>query len=122
MKHIEEYECNTFTIKISKAEAFEIANDITNDDLEVMFLNTMKGIDDWGEMSNVNKGLTKGTSWNIFAHQFNPELKYSYITKCNMVREFGDFLPDELRLKKVPSKTEVRVKTIHQEPNFSNWV
>lgn len=107
--------------KITKKEALEIAHNISNDNLETMFMNAMEGIEEWGETSYVNKGMTKGTSWNILAQNFDPEEKYGYSAKCNMVREFGNFLPEDLRVKN-PPESIFKVNVIHQEPNFDNWV
>jgi len=107
--------------KITKKEAFEIAHDISNDDLETMFINAMKGIEDWGETSYVNNGMTKGTAWNILGQHFNPGQNYGYSAKCNTVREFGNFLPKDVRIEN-PPKPKCKVNVIHQEPNFDDWV
>jgi len=106
---------------MTKKEAVEIAKTVTNGQLEEMFMNAMVDMPYWEDRSDVNKGITKGAAWNIFAKDFNPEGKHANIAKINMIREFGDFLPKEVRIEK-PPKTKLKLKVIHQEPNFDNWV
>ena len=109
---------------MTKQEAKEIAKTITNDQLEDMFNDVMKHYGHnnmWGDTATINKSITKGTAWNIFAKDFNPEEKYSNIAKFNMVREFGDMLPDNIRIK-TPPKGRVNINVVHQEPNFDKWV
>jgi hypothetical protein len=108
---------------MTKKEAIEIAKTVTNDQLEEMFVEVMKHYGEyslWGETAKVNKGMTKGTAWNIFGKDFNPDLKYSNIAKCNMVREFGDCLPDNVRIK-YPPKSDIIINVVHQEPDFDKW-
>ena len=96
--------------------AREIAGTITNEQIKQMFNNAKVKITDWTKTSVVNKGMTKGTAWNILTKDFNLEVKYHILGKINMVREFGEFLPDEIK----PGKKEKRqfIKPTHQEPRF----
>ena len=97
--------------------ARELADRITNDELLQMFDNAKEGITDWKKISNVNKGLTKGMAWNILAKNFDVKTSYHALAKCNMIREFGEFLPDHLRQSKQVRKPPVQ-HVCHQDPDF----
>lgn len=100
---------------MNKTEAKKIAETITNEELGVMFENAKKGITDWSKVSNLNKGLSKGVAWNILASDFDVSKKYNNLVKNNMVREFGEFLPDYLKPTK---KNKPQINVVHQEPKF----
>jgi hypothetical protein len=95
--------------------AKQIAEKITNQQLKEMLDKAKIGVENWTKTSNVNKGLTKGAAWNILAAGFDVNMEYHWLTKLNMIREFGNFLPDELKPKK---KDKPHIKPIHQQPNF----
>lgn len=101
---------------MNRPDARKIAETITNEQLLEMFNAAKANIKDWTKVSNVNKGLTKGTSWNILAKDFDVNKTYHILAKTNMVREFGEFLPNNLK----PSKKSKRnpIPPIHQEPQF----
>lgn len=96
-----------------------IAEKITNKQLKDMFDSAKNNITDWTKISCVNKYMTKGTSWNILAKDFNVETKYGLLVKTNMIREFGEFLPQEFvdQYKTTPQK-KINIPPIHQEPIF----
>ena len=96
--------------------AEQIAEHITNKQLLQMFNNAKAGVKDWTVVSICNKGFTKGVAWNILAKKFDINYKYHILAKTNMVREFGEFLPDELKPKK-KEKKQVKL-LIHQNPVF----
>lgn len=98
----------------------QIAEKITNEQLLQMFINAKNNIKDWNVVSNVNKGLTKGTAWNILAKDFNVNIYYNNLTKINMIREFGEYLPEELKIKNVKNVSVITL--IHQEPNFDKFI
>lgn len=102
---------------MNKKEAKGVAEIISNEQLEEMFDNSSKGITNWTVPSIVNKGLTKGVAWNILARDFDTSVEYHLLTKINMIREFGKFLPNEF---KVSRKKEIGFisQPIHQEPIF----
>ena len=82
-----------------------------------MFYNAKEQIKDWTKVSSINKIMTKGFSWNILARDFDVDYNYHILSKTNMVREFGEFLPDEL--KSLPMiKQELEKEPLHQEPIF----
>lgn len=102
---------------MNKNTAKSIAETITNEQLSQMFAAAKEGIKDWSKVSVVNKGMTKGVAWNILAKDFDLTKNYHILAKINMVREFGDFLPDELKPKKKESGT--KKAPFHQDPDFS---
>lgn len=100
---------------MNRYNAKQIAEVITNEQLKLMFDTAKKQITDWEKVSIVNKSFTKGTAWNILANKFDVTKKHHILGKINMVREFGEFLPEELKPKK---KVKVYPTPIHQEPIF----
>ena len=101
---------------MNKKQAKEIAETITNEQIKQMFDNAKEKITDWTKTSLVNKGMTKGLVWNILSKDFNLETKYHLLEKINMVREFGEFLPDELKPKKKKKRQFTHPR--HQDPHF----
>jgi hypothetical protein len=95
--------------------AKQIAEKITNEQLQEMFNKAKTGIKDWTKTSSVNKGLTKGAAWNILAEKFDVNAKHHILAKTNMVREFSEFLPDELKPQK---KAKMEFTPTHQIPKF----
>lgn len=95
--------------------AKEIAETITNEQLQNMFDAAKVGISDWTVVSSVNKGMSKGAAWNILASDFDVNHNYHPIAKTNMVREFGDFLDDSFKPAK---KIKTTITPVHQEPKF----
>jgi len=102
---------------MNRRQSREIAENITNEQIKQMFNNAKAKITDWTKVSLVNKGMTKGVAWNILAKDFDLETKHHIVAKTNMVREFGEFLPNELK----PKKKEKRLFTepTHQDPIFA---
>jgi hypothetical protein len=100
---------------MNRNDAKKIAQTITNEQLLEMFVQAEKNIKDWTKVSTVNKGMTKGTAWNILAKNFDVTHKYHNMAKVNMLREFGDFLHDNLKIIK-PKKNPIT--TVHQEPEL----
>lgn len=101
---------------MNKRDAKIISKTITNEQLELMLENAKVDINDWTKVSNNNKGMTKGSVWNILCKDFNVDHEYIDIVKYNMIREFGDYLPTELKIKKEENKG--KIKPFHQEPLF----
>jgi len=102
---------------MNKKDARKIAETITNEELKEMFDCAKIGITDWTKVSNVNKGMTKGVSWNILAKDFDINKTHHILAKINMIREFGEFLPDQIKPKRDSKKLSGN-PPIHQEPNF----
>jgi len=99
--------------------ARKIAETITNEQIKKMLETAKDGIQDWTKASSVNKGISKGVGWNILAKDFDVEKEYHILAKINMVREFGEFLPVELKPEKKQKAAPGNV--VHHEPDFSNY-
>jgi len=100
---------------MNRRDARTIADTITNQQLADMLESAKNGIQDWTKRSAVNKSFSLGVSWNILGKDFDPEKNHHTLAKKNMIWEFGDFLPDELK----PSKNKKSLpKVQHQEPVF----
>lgn len=102
---------------MNRPDARKIAEYITNDQLKQMFENAKKNTTDWKQVSYVNKIMTKGTAWNILFGAFRPDGNNHVLGKTNMVREFGEFLPEEFKPKKFKKKS-LSITAHHEEPNF----
>ena len=89
---------------MNKQDAKIIAETITNEQLQTMFNTAKVGIKDWTKVSNVNKGITKGVAWNVLAKDFDTKTSHHILAKRNMIREFGEFLPEELKIQKVAKR------------------
>jgi len=100
---------------MNKSEAKRLGMMVSNQELLLMFDNAKCNITDWTKVSKVNKGMTKGTAWNILAKDFDVEIKYHYIAKVNMLREFGEYFPN---YEKPVKKTKPNINVVHQEPKF----
>lgn len=101
---------------MNRADSKKIAETISNEQLKDMFEKAKSLITDWTKVSNVNKGMTKGAAWNILASNFDVNEKYHKLAKYNMLREYGEYLPDELKPVK---KVKITPSYIHhEEPKF----
>ena len=102
---------------MNKSNAKKIAETITFNQLQEMFNNAKNNIDDWTKVSSVNKSMTIGTTWNILFVGLKPAVINQKHALINMIWEFGDYLPDEVKItNKTKEKSEVKVT--HQEPKF----
>lgn len=104
---------------MTRHEAMNLADKITNEQLLQMFKSAKDNIKNWTDPSKVNRGLTKGAAWNVLAKYFNVNKDYILIIKYNMIREFGKYLPDEL--KPTRAKRTIQSNPSHQESNFDNY-
>lgn len=101
---------------MKRSDANKIAKTISNVGLMAMVENAKKSITDWTKISICNKSLTKGTAWNILCKDFTLTSYVHNLGKINMIREFGEFLPEHIKpIKKVKP---VILNPIHQEPIF----
>lgn len=105
---------------MQRHEAKKIAEIISVEDLKQMFINAQNGIKDWTKVSVVNLGITKGTAFNILSAEGINE-NTSRIAKTNMVREFGEWIPNYKAERKIKLS---KIKPIHQEPVAlkSDWL
>lgn len=102
---------------MNKLNAKKIAETITFNQLQEMFNNAKENITDWTKVSSVNKNLTIGTTWNILFVGLKPEILRQPLALKNMIWEFGDYLPNDLKVKIQVSKKQ-NIKVTHQEPKF----
>ena len=84
---------------MNRTDARRIAETITNQQLKEMFDSAKENIKDWTTTSSVNKGFTKGLAWNILTAAFDVNEEQHILSKTNMIREFGEFLPNSLKVK-----------------------
>ena len=104
---------------MNKKDAKELSKTVTNQQLLEMLENAKNQIVDWNVRSSVNKSLNKGAAWNILAKDFDVNRNHHQLTKQNLIREFGDYLPERYKPIK-ENKKEIPIK-FYQEPDFSNW-
>lgn len=102
---------------MNKLNAKKIAETITFSQLQEMFNSAKENITDWAAVSNVNKQMTKGTAWNILFVGLKPETMLHPMAIKNMIWEFGDYLPNNLKVQK-KSNDKSNVIVTHQEPKF----
>jgi len=103
---------------MNRQYARKLAETITNAELMEMLNNAKSGITNWKQTSCVNKSLTKGVAWNVLGKDFTLETSRHVIAKTNMIREFGDYLPEHLRHPKKAKKKKVAL--VHEEPIFAD--
>jgi len=97
---------------MNRNEAKELAQTVSIYELKEMFVNAQNGITDWTKISSVNKGLTKGTSFNILTTGgINKDTHM--MARINMIREFGEWLPNYQKKLSVIREQPI---PIHQEP------
>ena len=105
---------------MNKRDAAKIAETITNEQIQEMFNNAKENITDWTVVSSVNKSMSKGAVWNILAKGFNPDVINTpnrSLGVRNMVWEFGDYLPDNIKIRKsIKHKSDAFV--YHKDPIF----
>lgn len=102
---------------MNRADAKKIAETITRDQLGSMLERAKHGVENWKAMSSVNPHLTKGASWNILSPAFERGGRLSKPAITNMIHEFGDFLPEALKPKRLTAGNPA-IDPWHEEPNF----
>lgn len=102
---------------MDRTTAKKIASTITNDAILEMLNMAKNRITDWNKISKVNKCMTVGAAWCVLAEDFDTNKEYSVWLKTNIIREFGEFLPESLmpiKSKKQPFNGNV----YHKDPPF----
>lgn len=97
---------------MNRHQAKELAQTATPQQLKQMFINAQNNIKDWTKPSRVNKGLTKGTAFNILSACIK-DTSRDKLAITNMIHEFGEYLPD-YEEKILPARE--KPKPHHQEP------
>lgn len=103
-------------MKPTKAESAKLADLVTQTDLMRMFKNAQTGIQDWRVASTNNKGISKGVAYNILKG-----VKLGHSNKLgikNAIREFGEFLPEDILAQVVRPGKKPTVVPAHQDPIF----
>lgn len=103
---------------MNKRYARELAETITREELLQMLSNAKEEITDWGQVSSVNKSMTKGAAWNVLAKGFSLNSERHILGIKNMIWEFGDYLPAYLCQCKKARKVPASGKVFHQDPLF----
>ena len=102
-----------------RSNAKQLAEKVTNRELKEMFYNAQREIKDWGKVSKINKSMSIGSAFNILSAGVDSDdfvTKNLYpIVKFNMVREFGEYLPD-YQPEQTPIKSNIKIT--HNEPRF----
>ncbi len=79
----------------------ETMKKVNHDDIYNMLLTAKKTIQDWGKISSSNKNWTIGYLWNLVTEGFSENNKrMTNLHKGIAIREFGIYLPHELRVYK----------------------
>jgi hypothetical protein len=102
---------------MNRTDAKIIAETITYEQLVSMFDSAQVNVKDWKAVSAVNKGMTKGLSWNILKKGLVPNIITQKHAIKNMIWEFGDYLPESLKIKRV-SKKKSALNVSHEDPVF----
>lgn len=97
---------------VTRQEARELAQTVTQQELKQMFLSAQNSIKDWTKVSRLNKGLTKGTAFNILSKVTN-DTSRDKLAVTNMIMEFGEYLPNFM---KEIREIKPQPKPTHQEP------
>jgi len=99
---------------MTRAEAKKLAEKVSVADLKFMFVNAYAKIRDWQKPSRVNKGMTIGTTFNVLS-KGGIDSNTHMIAKTNMIREFGEYLPNyEPPVKKTKTNNNIH----HEDPIF----
>ena len=112
---------------MNKSKAKKIAEVVTIEKLKGMFDSAKENITNWEEVSAVNKGMTKGTVWNILYDPFCGVVKKEGLEWClnhqiavkNMIWEFGDFLNEDFLNQFRTKKKVFNVIPHHENPDFN---
>ena len=102
---------------MTRAEAKKLAQKVSVADLKYMFVSAYSKIRDWSKPSKVNKGMTVGAAFNVLS-KCDIDKNTHIMTKINMIREFGEYLPDYEPPVKKERKTNSAL--YHEEPTFLN--
>jgi len=105
---------------MNRKDARKIAETISNQELKQMFDSAKISIINWKQVSICNKGMTKGTAWNVLAKDFDINYDHHILAKTNMVREFGDWLPGNIKPTRVPKNPSK--PPYHQDPIFNQTI
>ena len=107
---------------MKKSYAKKLAETVTNQELRQMFYNAQNSITQcggWEKASKINKSMSIGSGFNILSTGVDSDdfldKKIAPIAKFNMIREFGEYLPN---YQPEQIRTKPDIKITHHEPKF----
>lgn len=104
--------------KIPKNYCRVLAETVTNQQIYDMLKRAKENVSNWEAPSRANKGISRGSNWNMFCKDFSVDGTYASILKYRMLEEFGEYLDEDL--KPEPRKKR-EIKTTHFPPDLSNF-
>ncbi len=99
---------------MTRSEAKKLAETVTVNDLKYMFVTAYGRVKNWEAPSRGNKGLSVGTVFNLFTKGGISEDTHK-LAKINMIREFGEYLPNYEKKKRLVLPTP---NVYHQKPSL----
>ncbi len=97
---------------MNRDDAKKIAETVSESDLKHMLVDAYRTIKNWNVPSNINKGISKGAAFNIYT-KINIDRDTHILAKINMIREFGEFLPNYQKKETIKKTPE---SFYHEEP------
>jgi hypothetical protein len=101
---------------MNRVDARKLAEILPIQDLKFMIVNAYALVRDWSKVSQVNKGMTIGATFNLLTNGFSE--KSHPIVKTNLIREFGEYLPEDK--KPIKRIKQVNNKVHHEDPKPLN--
>jgi hypothetical protein len=99
-------------------EARKIAEKITDAQIHDLLVTARKNITKWSDPSRINKTMSRGVVFNIIngaVDNTDPKaVRVSVLIKQNIIREFGEYLPDNLKIDK--KKRADNTAPYHEDP------
>jgi hypothetical protein len=101
---------------MNRIQAKELAETLTVSQIKEMLDNAKAGVKDWTKASVANKGISRGSHWNIFCKDYSTQTEFTNMHKYRLIQEYGEFLPYSIRHKE-KSKKDFG-KPVHHDPIF----
>lgn len=101
---------------MNRPQARKLAETVTVEQIKQMLDNAKTGILDWTHASVANKGISRGSHWNLFCKDYSKKTEFSEMLKFRMIQEYGNFLPYHIRHQEIKKKDQA--KPIHHDPIF----
>jgi len=99
---------------IALKDSKKLAETLPHDAFTRMLENVKNNISFWENPSRDDKGISRGIVWNLCAKNYDSES--SFYVKFQLLREFGEYLPEEYQPKIRGRKHNYN--PIHQKPIF----
>ena len=101
---------------IPKKHARELSKKIPGEVILEMLKKAQSEVTNWKAPCRVNKNMSRGKLWNMFATHFDPVKKHEMVV-YRLIEEFGDFLPEKYHPVK-KKKKESETLPYHEDPIF----